>query len=208
MSSKKNKSVEVGVHLTVSKQNEPAVYPDRCIICQKKKPSESLHGGTVGRKRVREVAEQTDDDVHKRLKILESDYEFKYHNSYACYKNYTDARKNPASVSTDTYTMDTDIQIESPSVTPLKPATRSSVTPRPGPSTGVDSRCIECVICGNDRVWVKSQKKHVRDKYRICDEERAKKFLEAVNQQKDEVFVRCADLKTPSDVYAADLYCH
>ena len=51
---------------------------------------DSLHGGDAGRKRAREAAELKDDIVHKRLNILGPNCAFKYHNTYAYYKQYTD----------------------------------------------------------------------------------------------------------------------
>ena len=48
----------------------------------------------------------------------------------------------------------------------------------------------------------------MREKYRICQEDSAVKFLTAMKYKEDDVFLRCADLDTPEKVFAADLYCH
>ena len=70
-------------------------HPSRCIICYSKTKTKGLSGGAAGRKRVREVAEKEQDDVCKWLKMMPKDWEFKYHNTYACYKGYGDNRKHP-----------------------------------------------------------------------------------------------------------------
>ena len=69
-------------------------YPSRCVICYSKSNTKGLHGGDIGRKRVWEIAEQEKDEDYKRLKMMPADWEFKYHNSYACYKSYGGKRKH------------------------------------------------------------------------------------------------------------------
>ena len=83
--------------------------------------------------------------------------------------------------------------------------TRSSVMPRPGPSTPTDSNYIDCAC---DRVWVTQKGTQVREKFRLCKAESSQKFMHALQYHKDDVYVRCADLDSPEDVCAADLYCH
>ena len=199
----KNTSQLKGLNLLISKPAPAPPDPEKCIICQKKgKKSDPLHSGETGRKRVREVAELKDDIVHKRLKALELDCAFKYHNTYACYKQYTDIR-NLTSMSKEPEVPDeTTILPEETH----NPSTRSSCAPRPGPSTNVNPIYIDCAICGSDRVRVKG--KRVRKKFRICNQESALKFLNAMRSKKDDVFVRCADLNTPENIFAADIYCH
>ena len=82
-----------GLNLVCSMPSPAPPNPDKCIICQKGDTKlDSLHGGYAGRKRVREAAELKDDIVHKRLNILGPNCAFKYHNTYACYKQYADKR--------------------------------------------------------------------------------------------------------------------
>ena len=55
------------------------------------KTVEPLCGGETSRKRVSDVAELKEDDiVNTVLGILGLDCSFKYHNAFACYKQYTD----------------------------------------------------------------------------------------------------------------------
>ena len=63
-----------------------------CLGQKNGKKSEPLHGGETDRKRVCEVAELKDNTVNKRLKILGPGCAFKHHNTYSCYKRYTDIR--------------------------------------------------------------------------------------------------------------------
>lgn len=48
----------------------------------------------------------------------------------------------------------------------------------------------------------------MQEKFRLCTEDKAKKFLDAMHCHKGDVYVRCVDLSSPEEVYAADLYCH
>ena len=66
---------------------EEKLVPTRCVICHSK-DTKGLQGGSAGRKRVREIAEKEKDGVHKRLKKMPPEWEFKYHNSNKCYKGY------------------------------------------------------------------------------------------------------------------------
>ena len=51
--------------------------------------------GRHGRKPVSDVAEFRDYIVNTILRIVGSACAFKYHNTYACYKRYTDVRSIP-----------------------------------------------------------------------------------------------------------------
>ena len=79
--------------LALEVQDEKFV-PTRCIICYSK-DTKGLQGGAHGRKRVREIAENKQDGVCKRLKKMPPEWEFKYHNTSKCYKGYVDKRNLP-----------------------------------------------------------------------------------------------------------------
>ena len=188
-----------GIHVLISKS--PA-SPDleQCIICQKKgKKFESLHSGGNGRKRVCDVAVLKDDIVNKRLKILGPNSTFKYHNTYTCYKRYTDIRNLPPILEEPEVSFETNELLEAPTSLP----TGSTGSPRSRSSTNVHPDYIKYAICGFDREW-----KRARENFRICSHESAKKCLDAMTSRKDDVFVRCADLNTPESIFAADIYCH
>jgi len=61
---------------------------------------------------------------------------------------------------------------------------------------------VKCVICNH----VKHQGTY--EKFRICEFDRAKKFLEATVYMQDEVYVRTCDLQDVNSVFGADIYCH
>ena len=117
-----------------------------------------LHGGLKGRKRVREAAERLDDDVHKRLKLLDNEIEFKYHNNYACYKKYTDVRIQTICDQGSLFEEETGFEKGiSTDFEPHKPSTRSYISPRAAPSNKNDSMDIDCSIYGSYRVWNKAK---------------------------------------------------
>lgn len=177
-----------GFNLRSSILSPAPLHPDRCIICQKQgKISEPLHGGATGRKHVREVAE-VKDDVSKRLKIVGLDLEFKYHNTYSCYKKNTNVR-SLLTTSEDPAADEATEEVLA-DVTTHKTCTRCSTVPRPGPTTTVDSKYTYCVICACDRVWVKRKGEQVREKLRLCKVESGQKFLEAMLYRKEDVYVR------------------
>uniref|UniRef100_UPI00358F19E1 uncharacterized protein isoform X1 n=1 Tax=Myxine glutinosa TaxID=7769 RepID=UPI00358F19E1 len=140
---------------------------DKCIICQsskEKNPTSTEHG----RKRIREAAAERNDHVAKRLRTLE-DEEFVYHMDNLCYKAYTHKKslENISKASASTSSGSEEVSREASSR-----RSRSSISPRPGPSNVPDMRELSCVICG--------YKKHhgVHQKYRISECDRASKFLE------------------------------
>ena len=71
---------------------------------------------------------------------------------------------------------------------------RSSVKSRTGPSSLDDLKDLKCVICGQTRVWEKTSKIRVREKFRIGTIDGAKKFLPVTHHLQDEVFCRVSDL--------------
>ena len=153
-----------GVNLVCSMPSPAPPNPDKCIICQKSDTKlDSLHGGDAGRKRVREAAELKDDIVHKRLNILGPNCAFKYHNTYACYKQYTDKRNLESfreKQSTDHELMNISESCDSDEKqeTIHNPSTRSSNIPRPGPSSCIDPMYVDCTIYGSDRIRVKGKR--------------------------------------------------
>ena len=77
------------IDLSVSSIPSEIFNINNCIICQED-TAEALISKPQGRKRIRECAEQRQDKVTKRLKLLVEDTEnFVYHMSNDCYKNYT-----------------------------------------------------------------------------------------------------------------------
>ena len=198
-------SLQDSLHLVLSTSGPSHPNPGKCIICQKdNKKCQSLQGGEAGRKRVREVAELKHDVVYKRLHILGPDFEFKYHNTYACYKQYTDKRKLEDTGEQPHETVSDDTVEEPESIN--NASTRSANISRPPPSANINPIYLKCTICASDRIQLKG--KRVREKFRLCEEESAQKFIRAMTFRRDDVWVRCADLDAPDKIFAADIYCH
>ena len=61
----------------------------------------------------------------------------------------------------------------------------------------------KCIICCKTQL-----KGGIREKFRICESPRAKRFLEAAIYLQDQLYTRVADLEVDSQVFGADLYYH
>ena len=68
-------------------------------------------------------------------------------------------------------------------------SSRSSLSQRDAISSTLHIQKQKCLIC------FKTQVGAIRDKYRICESPRAKRFLEATIHFQDELYRRVADLK-------------
>ena len=193
-------TLQDSLHLVISPSGSGHPNPEKCIICQKdNKKLQSLQGGEAGRKRIREVAELKQDIVCKRLRIIGPDFAFKYHNTYACYKQYTDKRKLGQ---TGAQPCETEFESDDSAAEPESinnPSTRSGNISRPPPTTNINPIYLKCTICVSDRIQVKG--KRVREKFRLCEEESAQKFITSMRCRRDDVWVRCADLDTPEKIF-------
>ena len=161
----------------------------------------SATGSENGRKRVREAAEIRQDKVLELIHDFGED-QFVYHMSNDCYKSYTH-KQHLERIKRQKLEYETIHQQPSSSQDELQSySTRSKMSARDKPSQDVDAKNLKCVICGHE--------KHsgVYQKYRICERERAAKFLEAKQFYQDEVYIRTSDILDIVGVFAADLYCH
>ena len=80
---------------------------------------------------------------------------------------------------------------------------RSSLSARQPPSTTLHVPKQKCIICCKTQL-----KGGIREKFRICEIPRAKRFLEAAIYLQDQLYTRVADLEVDSQVFGADLYYH
>ena len=121
--------------------------------------------------------------------------------NYECYKKYVHF-STPNDISDNSTPADVEVDVPTtPSQVDRK--MRSKSTPRPPPDPDqTDMYSSICVICGN-----KSHKR-IYEKNRICEEDRAKKFLNATLFFKDSVYTRVCDLEDVNRVFGADLLCH
>ena len=185
--------------------HQPA-RPDlsKCIICKKKNGTNSmdiLSNSAGSRSKIILSSQTLNDGLLDALNEVEVQ-QILFH-SKSCYSRYTlkaSRVKEPDS---------------SPNVVPTEPispntTTRSSArlsSPPPTASTSVSEKSIDplserCTICNFVR------KKHVREKYRICEKNRARCFYAAINFNHDDVFTRCALIEKYEDIFAADMYVH
>ena len=121
--------------------------------------------------------------------------------NYECYKKYVHF-STPNDISDNSTPADVEVDVPTtPSQVDRK--MRSKSTPRPPPDPDqTDMYSSICVICGN-----KSHKR-IYEKNRICEEDRAKNFLNATLFFKDSVYTRVCDLEDVNRVFGADLLCH
>ena len=108
------------------------------------------------------MAQLKDAVVNKRLNILGPDFAFRYHNTCACYMQYTYRRKLPSSCSDRQIDEYGSVSRDNEDVDDLfhfvhNPSTRSANIPRREPRTNIDPMYIDCVICGSDRIQIKGK---------------------------------------------------
>lgn len=175
----------------------------KCILCQKvtkQPPTSSEHG----RNRILESAKIRDDEVYQRLNEGKAAY-FVYHVSNECYKRYT-LKKTLDKISEGKSRQDRDANnvagsSETQDASSWR-STRAKAKPRRPPGMLIDCYRKECVVCGQIKY------KGDFEKFRICEGDRAWKFLQATVYFQDEVYTRTCDLQDVQSVFGADLFCH
>lgn len=83
---------------------------------------------------------------------------------------------------------------------------RSGTSARAKASSKVHPDFLSCVMCGCVRSSFRGEK--VREKFRICEKDRAEMFLQAAQHFHDDVFDRVSDLSSAEALFAADLFSH
>ena len=171
------------------------VNEELCVICQEDSGF-STTTSENGRKRVCDAAviRGKDDVVAKRLTCMKQN--FVYHMNNKCYKTYTHKK----SLDKLSHGNETDAESEEN----MRSSTRLHAPRDPIDKTEVQMNVYNkiCVVC--------ACKKHnnVYEKFRICEMERARKFLHATRYFQDDVYTRTSDLHDPYSVFGADIYCH
>lgn len=184
--------------------------PLKCIICQERAADRTCTSTPDGRAKVSHAAGiRQDNTMLDRIQSIGSD-KFVYHSDNFCYKRYT--RKDQLDkivrdkleqekVDTEKETTSMDIKPEE-SLKTTRTKVSPRATPQPTPAGKSSVYMKNCVICGQKAVG------QDRSKFRISEDDRAKKILKAVLHFQDEVFVRTSDLQDVSAVFGADLFCH
>lgn len=179
-----------------SSESNLKVDISKCIICQQENKAKTT-GAERGRKRILEAASIRKDCVNKRLKAIDGIDKFVYHSTNQCYKNYTLQK-----------TLKTIIQKSAQSKSHLgtdknsSRIRRSQISARSNPTKDINVYKTSCVICGHLKGF------GTYKKYRLSENESAKRFLDATIYFKDEVYTRTCDLNNKESVFAADLYYH
>ena len=141
--------------------------------------------------------------MSKRLKLAEEEgREYIYHNNNRCFKWYTHSQK----LKIIEERKEAQDIAEKLSVDSTYMMRHSSTIPRERANLDIDPKLLKCTICGSNCIQV-NKKMHM-GKYRISERNSAEKFLQAARHLKNSVFGRVAELNTPEDVFAADLYCY
>ena len=145
--------------------------------------------------------------MHKRLKLLNQNDQFYYHVDNDCYKSYT-LKKSLEQIqkSKEKTVCPESGSCEEPQAecSQVNRSLRSKSTERPEPSPTQDSDNLPCIVCNHVRTSESGTK--VKKKFRICEEQRANKFLAAASFFQDEVFHRIADIDSEQRIFAADLF--
>ncbi|KAF3832800.1 hypothetical protein F7725_026465, partial [Dissostichus mawsoni] len=173
---------------------------EECILCQKKKKSEYLSSGEIGRGVIVSLAKQTESNDTRAARVLQLTVQeqgiIKYHTS-SCYRTF---QRDMA---------------KTDSTQPLEPGpSQQSSTPIDDTSERRSTRIKSspsvtknvCIICGADIKTVNQKKIHKT--YRICEKPIAQKMLNAANLFKDRVYNETAAMCDVNDVFAADIRYH
>ena len=110
------------------------------------------------------------------------------------------AKPETPSTSTVNHEQDEQDDVETSPLVDRK--TRSTSTPRASCNPDPNIYQSMCVICGYKR------QKGKYEKFRICEEDRAERFLNAALFFKDKVYTRICDLEDVQRIFGADLQCH
>ena len=176
---------------------------NQCVLCQRKK-KECLSSGDKGRTELLSSANKNPSD-HRSVRLLSisaSDFsEIRYH-AISCYGTFVKACKRSSETQNNTDCETTERQVPSPSSSP------AVIEPRKSKRLKVSEPV--CVICGKNRLWVRSSKTIEHTLYRISEKPRAQKILNAGALFQDDVFARLSTYHEigPEAVFAADVLYH
>ena len=165
------------------------------MLCQKRKQSEYLSSGEIGKSNIIVLAKQSGSTDTRAARVLKLTVQeqgiMKYHAS-SCYRNFQRDMAKTDSISQPSE------QTKSSQQCPIECiATSEPRSKRFKPSTAV------CIICGSDRTTVKWKTVHTL--YRISEKPMAQKLLNVAMLFKDRVYTETAAMRDVGDVFAADI---
>ena len=172
---------------------------NKCILCQKRKQSEYLSSGEIGRGNIVSLAKQTECNDAGATRVLQLTVQeqsaMKYHAS-SCYRQF---QFDCAKISSTNHPALE--EPEPPQQGPVNEASEHrSKRFKPNTSTNV------CIFCGMDRKTVK--RKTIHTLYRICEKQMAQKLLNAAKLFNDRVYTTTAAMSSIGDVFSADILYH
>lgn len=194
-----NTSFQDEVNLGIS-EHKP-INLDQCIFCQRKKQSEYLCGGDIGRGNIillaRENSHSSNVQVARILQLSAQEQSvMKYHTS-SCYKIFLRLMGKTDTLVQPFEQPEASQESEEPTDLIYEPRSKRF---KPG------ATCNVCIICGSDRITVK--RKTIHKLYRICEKSMAQKLLNAAMLFKDRVYTETAAMSGVGDVFAADVQYH
>ena len=177
------------VRLTAPCATPKPIDLEEYILCQKKKRSEYLSSGEIGRGCIVSLAKQTESNDTRAARILQLTAQeqgiMKYHTS-TCYRSFQRDMAKPES-------------IPQPFQEPPQHGPIDDTPERRSKRFKPSETKIVCIFCGADRKTVNWKKMHKM--YRICEKPMAQKLLNATMLFKDHVYTETAAMCDVEDFF-------
>ena len=136
----------------------------------------------------------------KRLRCVD-DESYVYHVG-SCYKIYT-MKKTTDSIIRKSIDKAEEMEVSEENQSRSSMSMRSEISACSKTSSQIHPDSLNC---GSLSVKLKGQK--IREKFRICEKDRAALLLRAASYNRDTFFDRVSDLSSVENVFSADIYCH
>ena len=187
------------LQLVVENQSKKNI--DKCIICQSNKGNSKLTSTSKGRQTLIDSSNFLNDEL---IDGVEDQEKIKYHLK-PCFSNYK--KKTERSKRKHDREDDENVTENEPSTseqgTPLRISKRLKMDSTASTTSNNDDKEKNpCIVCN------KLKCKDIERRYRICEADRAKRFLSAIKYNKDMVYTRCSMSESVGDVFANDVMYH
>ena len=172
---------------------------NKCIICEtcgSRKQDKKLVSTPEGRQKIITSSNTLNDNI--LFGLTEDEFDSIQYQQCSCYAPYNLKAKRASKSNLDH-------TFEQPNETEPEPGpsrSRREVSVSPGLTTTNKISLKQCIICDSIK------KKGDGNRYRVSENPRATKFIAAYMFNKDAVYKRCIFLKTPGDIFAADIVSH
>ncbi len=184
------------VHLTAPCAGLKPTNLNKCILCQKKKPSKYLSSGEVGRSNIVLLAKKAESSDTQATRVVQLTMQeqgmFKYHASF-CYRNFQREMAR--------FDIVTSHPLEQAELSQQEPgidvSERRSKRFKPNVPSNI------CIFCSADRITVRQKTIHTL--YKVSEKPMAQKLLNAGVLFRDHVYTETAAMCDVGDVFAADI---